>query len=382
VISYIKPVVPPVYNVSLVGSGNLQVTVGENDGVSTIPNYYYLNNVSYVAYLYTGGTNQSGNLRYYTSNVGILSTTNTTYGNVVSYISGLSANTYTVFLAARNEFGNSLPTTTSRTVSVYTTPGNVSLTASTVDAGNVRVSITDTNNTSTVNNVYYIYSTDGTTFANSNILAGSTASPYSLFLQLPDISNTIFVRATNAIGNSATANIKALVYQTPRDPPIFGVSLVGSGNLQVIVGENDGISTIPNYYYLNNVSYVAYLYAGGTNQSGNLSYYTSNVGILSNTNTTYGNVVSYISGLSANTYTVYLASINTVGNTIYAGANQTVSVYATPSYAPVIDAGNTYSSSSGNLTITFTDSLNDPINGITYSYYLYNGTTNEYILLQ
>jgi len=124
------------------------------------------------------------------------------------------------------------------------------------------------------------------------------------------------------------------------------------------------------------------LYTGGTNQSGNLSYYTSNVGILSNTNTTYGNVVSYISGLSANTYTLYLAAINTVGNTIYAGANQTVSVYATPSYAPVIDAGNTYSSSSGNLTITFTDSLNDPINGVTYSYYLYDSGLNQYILLQ
>ena len=124
--------------------------------------------------------------------------------------------------------------------------------ATTVAAGNVLVSITDVSNTSTVNDVYYFYSTDGTTFANTNILAGSTASPYSLFLNLQDISNTIYVRATNSLGNSATANIRALVYQEPRNPPIFGVSLVGSGNLQVTVGENDGISTIPNYYYLNN----------------------------------------------------------------------------------------------------------------------------------
>ena len=380
---YQEPRNPPIFGVSLVGSGNLQVTVGENDGITTIPNYYYLNNVSYVAYLYSGGDNQSGNLSFYTTNVGVLSNTNITYGNVVSYISGLSANTYTVYLAARNSVGNTISYGANQTVSVYTTPGNVSLTsATTVAAGNVLVSITDVSNTSTVNDVYYFYSTDGTTFANTNILAGSTASPYSLFLNLQDISNTIYVRATNSLGNSATANIRALVYQEPRNPPIFGVSLVGSGNLQVTVGENDGISTIPNYYYLNNVSYVAYLYTDGDNQSGNLSFYTRNVGVLANTNTTYGNVVSYITGLSANTYTVYLAAINTVGNTISYSANRTVTVTSIPSYAPVIDIGNTYSNGSGNLTITFTDSFNDPINQISYSYYLYNETTNQSILLQ
>ena len=137
-----------------------------------------------------------------------------------------------------------------------------------------------------------------------------------------------------------------------------------------------------SYYYLNNVSYVAYLYTDGDNQSGNLSFYTRNAGVLANTNSTYGNVVSYITELPANTYTVYLAAINTVGNTISYGANRTVTVTSIPSYAPVIDIGNTYSNGSGNLTITFTDSFNDPINQISYSYYLYNETTNQSILLQ
>jgi hypothetical protein len=154
--------------------------------------------VSYVAYLYTSGTNQSGNLSYYTTNVGVLSNTNYTYGNVVSYITGLSANTYTVYLAAKNTVGNSLIATKSQTVSVYTTPGNVSLTSAiTVSAGNLLVSITDVSNTDTVNNVYYFYSTNGTTFSNSNILAGSGTSPYSLYLNLPDCSYTILVKAKN-----------------------------------------------------------------------------------------------------------------------------------------------------------------------------------------
>jgi len=378
---YQAPRNPPIFGVSLVGGGNLQVTVGELDSPSTVPNYYYLNNISYVAYLYTGGTNQSGNLSYYTTNVGVLSNTNTTYGNVLSYISGLSANTYTVYLAAINTVGNTISAGTNRTVSVYTTPGNVSLTATTVAAGNLQVSITDTNNTAAVNRVYYFYSTDGITFANSNILAGSTSSPYSLYLNLIDCSYTILVKANNSLGDSATANIQTLLYQAPRNPPIFGVSLVGGGNLQVTIGETNPSPT-PNYYYLNNISYVAYLYTGGTNQSGNLSYYTYNVGTLTPTNTTYGNVVSYISGLSTNTYTVYLVARNTVGNTISSSANLTVRVLSLPSYSPVIDTGNTYVSGSGNLTITFTDSFNDPASGVSYSYYLYDATINQYILLQ
>jgi hypothetical protein len=158
--------------------------------------------------------------------------------------------------------------------------------------------------------------------------------------------------------------------------------LVGSGNLQVTVGETNPTPT-PNYYYLNNVSYVAYLYTSGINQSSNISYYTTNVGLLSNTNYTYGNVVSYITGLFANTYTVYLAAKNTVGNSVLSGAgtNKTVSVFTIPTNALIIDTGNTYVSGSGNLTITFTDNINDPVNGITYSYYLYDTLIDQYSLL-
>ena len=374
-ILYQTPRVPPIFNVSLVSSGNIQITVGESS--PSPPNYYYLNNVSYSAYLYTGGTNQSGNLSYYTYNVGTLANTNTVYANVVSYISGLSANTYTVYLAAKNTFGNSTPF--SADISVYTTPGNVSLTATTVASGNLQVSIADTTNTS-INNVYYLYSTDaGLTFSNSGILAGSGTSPYKLYFTTTDISYTVFVKASNTVGNSATENTQAILYQTPRVPPIFNVSLVSSGNIQITVGESS--PSPPNYYYLNNISYSAYVYTGSeTNQSGNLSYYAYNVGTLANTNAVYANVVSYITGLSANTYTVYLAAKNDVGNSLPTTTYQSIVVYTIPGYAPIIDVSNTVSISSGNLTVSFTDSLNDPTNSISYYYYLYDPSV-EYFLI-
>jgi hypothetical protein len=325
--------------------------------------------------LFTGsGADQSVNLTSYTS-LGLLSNTNSTYANVASYITtGVSSTSYKVYLAATNIVGNSLSNLTFKTVSSIP-----DISANMVAPGNLLVSITDKNNTDPLDNVYFLYSTDGTNYSNSGILAGSGTSPYKLYFTTTDISNTILVKASNPIGNSATANTQAILYQTPRVPPIFNVSLVSSGNIQITVGESS--PSPPNYYYLNNVSYSAYVYTGsGINQSGNISYYTYNVGTLANTNTIYANVVSYITGLSANTYTVYLAAKNDVGNSLPTTTYQSIVVYTIPGYAPIIDVSNTVSISSGNLTVSFTDSLNDPTNSISYYYYLYDPSVEYFII--
>ena len=643
VIVYQQPSVPPIFDVSCVGGGNIQVTVGESGQI--LPNYYYLNNVSYSAYLFTGGTNQSGNLSYYTANVGVLANTNTVYANVISYISGLSANTYTVYLVAKNAFGNSLPTTINKTlfvysaptnaptidtgntlpsspgtltvtindtlndplngnifysyyvydgsgtndfantltynntsanlvpgtirysfpitgllnktysvyvrannqygvsansapynVTVFTTPTSISFnTGNTtiVTPGNLKVTVNDTTNVAS-NRIYYFYSTDGgATYANStvpnngpatttytfyvnynptaiqpiyvkaqNFLGNSNTiglnlyspyntslyttsnlqlqsgitnysfplsnltnkvypvylrsknvtgysansspynvtvyttplatvsfdkgntktvasgnlqvrlvdlsntalnevyyqysingnayissgvssgtSPYTFYIAptnpILDISNTIYIKATNIVGNSSPeANLQVIVFQTPRQPPLVTFELVQSGNVRVTIVES-AVPPIP-YYYLNNVSYSLYAYntIGGNNLSGNtsLSVYSRSVGILSNTNATYGNVVSYINtGLTANTYTMYVIGTNPVGNSTPFSAN--IVVYTTPDFPPKIDTTNTISSTSGNLTVSFTDPSNNTRNAISYWYYVYDPST-------
>jgi hypothetical protein len=253
----------------------------------------------------------------------------------------------------------------------------------TVNAGNLQVSINDANNLAT-NQLYYWYSVNSPTTPNANsyvLNIGPVGSPYKFYIltSTTSINNTVYVQAKNANGDVSTiANTTVIVYQTPRAPPIFNVSFVNSGNIQVTVGESNPAPS--DNYYLNNVSYVAYLYTGGTNQSGNLGYYTNNVGILANTNTTYGNVVSYIPNLQANTYTVYLAAKNDFGNSLSNIISRPVSVYTVPSSAPVIDAGNTISQTLGTLTISFIDVSNNPFNNISYMYYLYDASsgTNQY----
>jgi hypothetical protein len=312
----------------------------------------------------------------------------------------------------------------------------------TLSLGTLQVSINDHDN-SIINNLYYYYSMDGNVFSNSKVLADSGESPYTFTILTQDISNTIYVKVADTIktsvvvysntivsgnttvygnttvdgnttvyGNTTvimtntivvnantivvetfggnTSNVvsisSVIVYQQPRKPPIFNVSLVGSGNLQVTVGEIDTPNTIPDYYYLNNISYVAYLYSGTIDYSNsinyysnNINYYTTNVGNLSSTNTQYGNVVSYLTGLPANKYTVYLAAKNDFGASTYGdsygGHKREVIVYTIPPYPPVIDTQNTQSATPGNLTISIIDTNNSATNAIYYLYSLDGGIT-------
>jgi len=246
----------------------------------------------------------------------------------------------------------------------------------TVSAGNLQVSINDNEN-SIVNNLYYLYSIDGgNTYINSGVMADSGTSPYSFYVNTPDISNTIYVKADDTFGNASNViSTQVVVYQRQYFPRIFQIDLVGSGNLQITIGENDGVSYIPDYYYLNGVTYFAYLYSGtGVNQSSKIEYYTTSIGNLSSTNTTYENRVLYISGLTENTYTVYLAVINPVEQA-FPTQYPSINVYVTPKFAPVIDSANTISYTSGNLLVSIIDTSNSNINNIYYLYSLDGGIT-------
>jgi hypothetical protein len=382
-IIYQRPRAPPTPTFTIVGSGNVQVSI--NESTTTPAPYYYLNNVSYHLYAYNtfGGTNLSGNTStlVYNQPVGVLSNTNSTYSQVVSYVNtGLNANTYTMYVVARNTIGNSTPVFAN--IAVLTTPVSPSIDTGntfTVASGNLQVRITDPSNTS-LNVVYYQYALNSSADASfANTFVRANVSPYTFFIpSITDISNTLYVRATNPVGNSSpAANRQVVVYQTPRTPSQVSFTLVGSGNVQVTIAET---APIP-FYYLNNVSYYLYPYNtfGGTNLSGNtsLAVYNRSVGILSNTNSTYNSVVTYVNtGLNANTYTMYVVARNSIGNSTPFSAN--IVVYTTP-IVPTIDTGNTKSTTSGNLTVAFTDPSNNNHNAISYVYYVLDpsGTNNS-----
>lgn len=163
VLVYQTPIQPSQVTFEFVNSGNVRVTIQET---SPIPDYYYLNNVSYNLYAYNktvGGNNLSGNTSasIYNYSVGVLSNTNATYNNVVSYVNtGLSANTYTMYVVARNAFGNS--TLFSGDIDVYTDPAPPLLDqGNTVSAtsGNLTIAFTDPSNSiqNGISYYYYIY---------------------------------------------------------------------------------------------------------------------------------------------------------------------------------------------------------------------------------
>ena len=378
VVVYQTPRTPPSVQFELASSGNVRVTIAETP--DSRPDYYYLNNVSYSLYAYNtfGGTNLSGNtsLAVYNRSVGVLANTNSTYDNIVSYVStGLNANTYTMYVIATNPFGNS--NSFSANVVVYTTPdfppkidaGNtISATA-----GNLTVSFTDlSNNTrNAISYVYYVYDPDSGTndsgnlavYSNSNTTLTTGVNQSFTIYGYVNKTYTLYLRSTNAVGYSPTASsTNVTVYTVPTDIVIdtANVKTVASGNLQVVLvdpsnGTNNGV------YYQYSVIGV----------NGNAWTNANAVSIGSSTSYQF-----YISaGLTNQTYTINVRAQNTVGNS---NANTFVkTVYITPQYPPTIDTANTLSTSSGNLTISFTDTQNAVLNDISYSYYLFDVSSGE-----
>jgi hypothetical protein len=371
-IIYQTPRAPPTPTFTIVGSGNVQVSI--NESTITPAPYYYLNNVSYYLYAYNtfGGTNLSGNTStlVYNQPVGVLSNTNSTYSQVVSYVNtGLNANTYTMYVIARNNFGNSTPV--SANIAVFTTP--VSPTIDTVNtqsttSGNLTVFIQDASNSST-NGVYYLYSMDGINYGNSGV-AKTSATTYQFTInntgnaQVPLTAGTYTLRvaASNAVGNSISSPATApeIVYTTPVSPTIDTVNTQSttSGNLTVFITDtvNSPVNGVYYLYSMDGINYGNSRAFRGAN--------TTTIFTISNT----GNAQV---PLTAGTYTLRIAATNSVGNSISSPATAIESVYTTP-LPPIIDTGNTKSITSGNVNVAFTDPSNNVNNSVEYTYFMYD----------
>ena len=331
------------------------------------------NSVGYYYYLYSSGTNNSTDASAYT-NSGLTRNGNTTTYNFS--VSNLTDGQYTVYLIAKNTLGNTAPVSSTVNIASYTTvpstPTIVSTSSS--SAGSLVVNISDTVNSST-NQVYYQYSTDGTTYGNSGVLK-SSASTYSFTITntgnasvlLTDVSYTLFVRSVNSVGVSSPDSKAVVVYQTPRTPSAVTTASNDSGNISVTVTE----TSPPAFYYLNNVYYYYYLYNGtGQNQSGNsLAYTNSLVALSSASNTTQFK----IQGQTANNYTVYVIAKNTVGNSEPPTTGNSVTVQTTP---VSFNSYTVSSTTSGNIDVSISDSNNDVNNSVGYYYYLYDSGTNN-----
>jgi hypothetical protein len=180
---------------------------------------------------------------------------------------------------------------------------------------------------------------------------------------------TLYIKATNPIGNSITATAPVQVYTTPLASITIDASntqSLTSGNLTVYV--NDTVNSLTNgIYYLYSTDGITYGNSGAFKIGGNTTIFT-----ISNT----GNAQV---PLTAQTYTLYIAAANPVGNTISSPATAVESVYVIPN-APSIDTGNTKLLTSGNLNVVFTDTTNTANNQVEYTYFLYDPTTENKII--
>jgi hypothetical protein len=136
-----------------------------------------------------------------------------------------------------------------------------------------------------------------------------------------------------------------------------------SGNLRVTVIDTSNTA-------INNISYYYYVYSAsaGVNDSGNTEAYTNR-----NISFVFSPTTFYIDGLSANNYTVYVRSKNIVGFSANIVSNSQP-VYIIPA-TPHIDAGNTLSTGSGEITVSLLDTSNLALNNVYYYYSIDNGNT-------
>ena len=391
-------------NTMVVTDGNLKVTIIDTtntpsnevyyfysvDGGISYSNSYVPNNrptkTSYTLYIsyqptdinpiYLRAQNSVGaspaiGLNIYSQYNNALYTTTNRYfiDNSTNYtfsLSGFPNQTYDLYLRGNNRVGysaNSIP----YSVTIYITPSNnfvLNANTRTVASGNLQIGITDTTNTP-LNNVYYLYSIDGGVTYSNSFVKNTGVSFYRFFIgptnPILDISSTIYVRASNTVGNSAPIIQNFIVQQTPNTPSEFTASLVSSGNVLLQVRE----SSYPANYYLNGVSYYYYVYTEGvgTNNSTNISAYTNLIGNL--TSSAYPDTTLLVSGLPNATSTFYMIAKNDVGYSNTISAN--VTVYTGPSNI-TFDSGNTKLVSSGNVKVVIYDPTNTTANNVYYRY--------------
>jgi hypothetical protein len=353
------------YRVTCKTSGNINIDITDNvNDVNNAVGYYY--------YVYDSGINNFNVISAYTD-TGLVRNGNTT--TYLYTIPGFINKQYTVYLIAKNSIGYTTPV--SSNVIVYTTPISPTIvSANSTSAGNLTISLFDNLNSAT-NDVYYLYSTNGTTYGNSGVLKTSgNTYPITITdtgdasIYLTDISYTVFIKSTNSVGNSSAVSQSAIVYQTPNTPSVISVTSTQSGNVDVTVTETNPLA----YYYLNNVYYYYYLYNGvGQNQFGNnLAYSNSYAMFTSASNTTQFK----IQGQPANNYTLYITAKNSISISSPTLGNA-VTIRTTPVNFTFYTVTGT---SVGNINITITDNANDVNNAVGYYYYVYDsdsGTNNS-----
>jgi hypothetical protein len=187
----------------------------------------------------------------------------------------LTANTYTLYIAAANSLGNTIPSPATAPVQVYTTP-----VSPTIDTGNTQsltsgtltVFIRDASNSPT-NGIYYLYSMDGITYGNSGV-AKTTNTTYSFTInntgnaQIPLIAKTytLYIASANQVGNSIASPATAIesVYTTPSAPTIDteNTKSITSGNLNVVFTDtiNTGNNQVEYTYYIYNPTAAPLIY--------------------------------------------------------------------------------------------------------------------------
>jgi hypothetical protein len=291
---YVNPLPFTSYIVNSNTSGNITVSItdGSNNPQNNVSYYYYLYNTS-------SSTNNSNIVASYASSG------NTLVNGITAYnfnITNVSAGTYIVYAIAVNPKGNSFPV--NQTVSVYTVPVSPAFDIANtlaVASGNVCISLVDVSNTY-VNNVFYLYSLDGTTYSNTLVRAnGASSSPYSFFISgLSAQAYTVYVKSTNRLGNSTpVVSTSIQSYTTPLTPTFDSANSLAVASRKVRISLVDVSNTA-----INNVFYLYSVDGGNT---------YSNTGVKANgpANSPYS---FFINGLSEPSATVYVKSTNLVGN--------------------------------------------------------------------
>ena len=198
----------------------------------------------------------------------------------------------------------------------------------------------------------YLYSlNDSATYIQINTV---TTSPFTISTDVFN-GNTYNVKiiARNAAGDSLPSNISTVYLYTTPSPVSFDTGntlTIASGNLQVAILDTSNVALNSVYYW--------YSIDGGT------VYSNTNIRNNGPQNSPY---VFYIPGLSNQSYTISVYGNNSAGSSTVSSI--TKMVYVTP-IQPVIDPLFTFSQTSGNLVITFNDTVNSSLNDISYYYYI------------
>ena len=358
-------------NLYFAGSYGIRMTVDEITSAPSVitatpltATIQQLNNLQAMnSYAYSGG---GSIIRYYYSYDGGATYSNINAGNLASYsVSSAIQIPQSLTIVAENIVGYYSPSLTiplsyPDIFAPTIDPGNTKSTTS----GNLTVSITDASNNS-ANGIYYLYSTDNITYGNSGVATTAGNTRYTFTIQntgnalIPLTANTytLYIKASNTIGNSATTTAPVQVYTTPQTPLIDtgNTKSLTSGNLTVAITDASNSAT-NGIYYLYSTDNITYGNSGVATTAGNTRY-----------TFTIQNTGNALIPLTANTYTLYIKASNTIGNS--ATTSAPVQVYTTPLESITIDASNTQSLTSGNLTVYVNDTVNSLANGI---YYLYS----------